>query len=459
MSVPKDSAFHAALGIEPEAPTWTRATSEKSRRIRWAYAGRLALGYLAVWSGAGDVGKSLFAAWVIGRLGRGELDGEFYGSPQDSLIIATEDGREDMWKPRLVAVGADLERVSFLDTPDSWNLRDGIDIISAAVDGTGARLVFVDAAMEHMPPSRGGENVNSPTFVRGAMGPLARLTREREITSLFGLHPPKARAGTFADAVQASGAFSQLARIGLLFGYHPDDLELPREQQRRVVLRGKGNAGRNPGALSYRIAERIVQLDDGDTDFIGYVCDVQPCDITESQLLRAERPQARDADERQPTKAEQVERLILERFADGEERESMRDELIAAGYAATTVDRARQNVCMTPRKQTGSMTGPWMWRLRPEHVRSTRVGHGDFVATRGGPPSTMREMGTSGPNPNKQGKPHLTHLFDEKTVRVDELPISHNAEDSLQTGEPNGVHPDDNPLLAEMLRRHGRTSS
>jgi hypothetical protein len=162
------------------AKSYTRATEVRSRRIRWLYKGRLAVGYLAVWTGVGDIGKSMFAAWVLKGLTLGELQGEFYGSPQDVLILATEDGREDMWKPRLVAVGADVEHVSFINTPDAWNLRDGINTIGAALDGTSAVLVFIDAAMEHMPPARGGENVNSPTFVRGAMGPLARLSRERK---------------------------------------------------------------------------------------------------------------------------------------------------------------------------------------------------------------------------------------------------------------------------------------
>ncbi len=242
----RDADFRAAADGTGKQRTSILASDVRSRRVRWLYKGRLALGYVGVWTGAGDIGKSMFAAWVINAVSRGKLDGEFQGIPEMSLIVATEDGREDMWKPRLAAVGADLERVAFLEIPYGWNLRDGIDRISDAIDDRGAVFVFIDAAMEHMPPSRGGENVNSPTFVRGAMGPLARLSRERQITSLFGLHPPKARAKTFADTVQASGAFSQLSRTGLLFGYHPDDRDLPREEQRRVVLRGKGNAGRNP---------------------------------------------------------------------------------------------------------------------------------------------------------------------------------------------------------------------
>jgi hypothetical protein len=398
---------------------YTPASQVRSRRIRWLWKGRLALGYLGVWTGAGDIGKSMFAAWTIGQLSHGELDGELYGAPRAALIIATEDGREDMWKPRLQAVDADLDHVHFFDIPEGgWNLRDGIDVVDGVLDATGAVLVFVDAAMEHMPDARGGENVNSPTFVRGAMGPLRRLSRERNIASLFGLHPPKAKAATFADTVQASGAFSQLSRTGLLFGYHPDDVELPRDDQRRVVIRGKGNAGRNPGALSFAVVERVVKLDDGDSDPIGYVIDVQPSDITERQLLRAERPQARDDDERQPSKVEQVEQIILERLADGEEHPSLEPELLAAGYRKTTIHGARRKLCPTPRKEDGSMDGPWLWRLRREHVvGQTNPNLRTFEASRGGPPSTRRTYEPSRGNPSNEGRFEGSHKTNETSER------------------------------------------
>ncbi len=107
----------------------------------------------------------MFAAWVIRGLTLGELDGEFTGEPREALIVATEDGREDVWKPRLQAAGADLDGVCFLDHPPDWNLRDGIDLLAHAI-AENTSLLFIDAAMSHMPQARGSENVNSPTFVR-----------------------------------------------------------------------------------------------------------------------------------------------------------------------------------------------------------------------------------------------------------------------------------------------------
>ncbi len=222
-----------------------RASEVTSRSIRWAWSGRLARGYLAVWTGVEGLGKSVFAAWVIARLTRGELEGQWRGAPITCLVVAGEDGIADTWRPRLELAGADLDRVGFLNLDElgpDWNLRDGIEQLRAAVREVDAQLIYIDAALDHMPNPKAGEGVNSATFVRAALGPLKRLARDHDIPVLFSMHPPKGKSADYRDLVQASQAFSAIPRIGLLFAYHPDDPE-DAEDRRRVLLRGKGNLG------------------------------------------------------------------------------------------------------------------------------------------------------------------------------------------------------------------------
>ena len=350
---------------ESRRPT-TRASDLTKQRLRWLWTGRLALGYLAVWCGAGDIGKSMFAAWTIGQLNHGRLLGRFCGEPKSALVICIEDGRDDMWLPRLEAAGADLARVEFLDYPQrGWNLRDGVDWIDRALGNADIRLVFVDALMSHMPEPRGSENTRSPVFVRDSLEPLAALCKDRGVTGLFGLHPRKAGGDTFADVVQESGAFTQVPRIGLLFGYHPDDLELPQDQQRRVILRGKGNVGRNPGALSFRIAEKFLDWDDDEPvnpeeDGIGYITDVEPCDITERQLLRTK------LSDRPMSKVEQAEALIRMALLDDEWHPCapIREELAKLGLNNNAnVNAAKHRAGAVASKQAGVTNGPWGWQI------------------------------------------------------------------------------------------------
>jgi AAA domain len=349
----------------PARPT-TRASQIPKTRLRWTWRGRLALGYLAVWCGAGDIGKSMFAAWVIKQLNYGLLPGEFEGTPQSVLIVCTEDGRDDMWRPRLEAVGANLDLVEFLNYPRAWNLKDGISWIDNAITGADIPLTFIDALMSHMPEAIGNENTRSPTFVRAALEPFADLCKQRKVTGLFGLHPRKAGGDTFADVVQESGVFTQLPRLGLMFGYHPDDLELPQEQQRRVIVRGKGNVGRNPGALSFRIAEKFLdwgdQDPDGTADGVGYITDVQPCDVTERQLLHP-KPDARDRD---VSKAQVAQEYITLALADGDWHESkpIEERLAAMDITSgSTITTAKENAGVKSRKRPGVTHGPWEWQI------------------------------------------------------------------------------------------------
>ena len=375
----KDVADHLAAGgtlaelapIKPsdEAPAQkgsvvVRASDVRSRRVKWCWKGRWPIGYLSIQTGEEKLGKSLFFAWAASELTNGRLAGEYYDRKAPILIAAVEDSREDMWKPRLKAVGADLDLISFLTIPDTgWNVRDGVGLIEQALDETGAVLVFVDAVMEHLPDARGGENANSTTFVRGSLRPLAAMSERRLVATLISTHPPKRHAANFADLYHASRAFTQVSRSLMVLGAHPDDAALPFEDRRRVLLRVRGNVGRDPGPLSFKITAKVEVLDDGDRDEIPYVRDVENCDVTIRDLLRADRPADPEPEQRPPTKLEQLKRIVGEYLADGEWHPSWRKKLESDGWARGTIATAVLRVAET-KKVGGSMGAGGIWRLK-----------------------------------------------------------------------------------------------
>lgn len=362
----------AGTPVKDEAerkPVVTRASSVRSRRIEWCNKGRWPIGYPTIQTGEEKIGKTVMFIRDAAALTNGLLEGKFYGQPTAVLIVAVEDSREDMWKPRLVAAGADLELVSFLDAPDAWNVRDGMGLVEQGLEQTGAELVFIDAVMEHLPEPRGGENANSTTFVRSCLRPMASMSERRRITIVISTHPPKRRAVAFADFYSASAAFTQVSRSCLLFGWHPDDEDLPEERRRRVLLRARANVGRDPGALSFRIDSQWLTLDDGHEDEVPFATDVEPCDVTIRDLLRADRPQGPDPEQREPGKQEQLEELITDYLADGLWHPNLTDNLKRDGWAHGTIQAARSKVARA-RKQAGTMAGGWEWRLLDVSSRS-----------------------------------------------------------------------------------------
>lgn len=356
-----------ATGAPPETAAdksllvW--ASSVRSTSIRWAWTGRLAVGYLIVQTGIEGLGKSVFAAWLLARLTRGQLDGEWEGTPTNVLVVSGEDGISDTWRPRLELAGADLDRTAFLNLDAlgaGWDLRDGISHLTTAVDQAHARVVFIDAALDHMPVPKAGESINNPAFVRQAIAPLRTLTREREIVTVFSMHPPKARSTEFRDLVQASQAFTAIPRIGLLFAYHPDDgPDTP--DRRRVLLRGKGNLGRDPGAIEFKVTGRPFTHDDRRTTDRELVTDVQPSGVTLADLAPG-----RIIGAREPSKIDRAQALIAEMLADGGWHlvDAIRDRLHAEGVNHNAVvDEAKRRLGVKTRKQPGVMNGGWEWRI------------------------------------------------------------------------------------------------
>jgi hypothetical protein len=359
-----------------------RASDVRSRPVLWAWRLRLAIGYLTVLTGIEGLGKSLLGAWLLARATRGELDGEWEGQPVGVLVIAAEDGIEDLWKPRLDLADADLSRVGFLNLgalPDDWNLRDGIEELRAAIDETGARFVWIDAALDHLPPAANGESTTSPTFVRRALGPLKRLVRERGIVCLYSMHPPKARGAGFRDLVQQSQAFSAIPRVGLLVDYHPDD-DPDDPSRRRVLVRGKGNIGADPGALSFRIEGRDYQHDEGGVAEREVVADVQTCDVTMADLAR----NRIIGQPRKPSKVERAAALLREVLADGSRHLAapILAELKGRDLGSDSVVRdAKRRAGVRGQKRAGERDGPWEWWIENDALTPSTTARARSLAT------------------------------------------------------------------------------
>jgi AAA domain len=331
----------------------TRASTIKPRRIRWVWRGRLARGYLSIQSGESSIGKSTQACSTIADLTHGRLEGHLEGEPTRVLIVASEDAREDIWVPRLIVAGADLERVEFQDQSRDWNLRDGMGLTAQVLDQVDAKLVFVDSVLEHMPEAKGGENINSPTFIRRSLGAFADLCKTRHVAGLVSTHPPKSKGSTFADSVIASAAFVHMTRVGLLFAWHPEDLELSDQGRRRVLMRppGGSNIGRDPGTFEFRVLTKELLIE-GEMEEVPYTTPLEPSDVTFRDLTRTPKDD-------HPARLQVVEAraLIDERLADGEWHPSMIDELIEQGFKRTTSYEAADPYV----KVKSSFSGGWWW--------------------------------------------------------------------------------------------------
>ena len=101
---------------------FTPASSISMRPTRWLWnedGGRIPAGEITLTAGPGGVGKSTFHAWLIAKITTGTLPGIHFGKPASCIIAAQEDSWAQTIVPRLVAAGADLDRVYRVDVVES----------------------------------------------------------------------------------------------------------------------------------------------------------------------------------------------------------------------------------------------------------------------------------------------------------------------------------------------------
>jgi hypothetical protein len=275
-----------------------------ARPTSWAWQHRIAVGYLNLLVGDEGIGKGVLAAWLISRLTHGDLPGNFRHKPVLVGIVADEDSFNDVWTPRLYAVGADFAFVRHIEHPEEGylNLAKDREALELAVDLDGFRVVYFDQLLDNLDALVDDYKQKA---VRHALRPLRRLGRDFNIAVLAGLHPNK-RAGSFRELVAGTVAFNAVSRSSLLLAAHPDDPD------RRVICRGKGNLSKTPSALDFEIESHLFQANSRDFD-VPRAVDFQDSPLTVEDLIRqpAEPPPAGEA----RTAARE---LIAAALADGE---------------------------------------------------------------------------------------------------------------------------------------------
>jgi hypothetical protein len=237
----------------PGSFTARRLLLSNVRPVSWAWRDRVPFGTLSLLVGEEGVGKGTLLAWMIARLSCGDLPGDLFGTPADVLIIGDEDGIEDVWTPRLLAAGADLDRIRELPPSTTHGVLDvhrDADELQRIVREQGARVVVLDALLDNLPD---GVDEYKPRSVRSALMPLRLLARAENLAVFGSLHTNKS-GESFRQKMSGSHAFNALSRSGLLLAQHPDD------DDKRVLLRGKGNLSRKPPGLEFKITGSLVEI-------------------------------------------------------------------------------------------------------------------------------------------------------------------------------------------------------
>jgi hypothetical protein len=213
-------------------------------------------------AGREGTGKSSFGIWLAAQITRGLLPGSFYGSPRRVFYVAVEDSWKYTLVPRLLAAGADLDRigrfgvVSEVGDELTLSLPSDNSRLEAEMTRHGVALVVIDPLMSVI-----GAKIDThrERDVRTALDPLAKLADRTGSVVLGIAHFNKGGGTDAASLITGSGAFKNVPRS--VFGFARDEAD---DDGGRVMSQVKNSLGRDDlPSLSYLIESAEVETKKG----------------------------------------------------------------------------------------------------------------------------------------------------------------------------------------------------
>lgn len=311
-----EAEAEAAEPVEPEAEpssarlprkrtlVLTPASAIRSERGRWLWCQRFPLRGLTVVAGEKGLGKSILTnAQTVAAITRGTLDGELSGTPADVLIVTAEDDWRSVVKPRLMACGADLDRVHRIEVHDAdgvslLTLPDDVADLEAAITklraaGRIVAMLVVDPIGAFVPETA---NTHADAPVRRILAPLAALADRQDLAVIAVAHLTKDESKRLISRVSGSGAFVNAARSVLAMVRDPDDPEGEQGAQ-RLIVHVASNWGRYAPTLAAHVEGRDVDTDDGERTSVGYLVIDGESSATVDDVQRGRDDDAGDAEE------------------------------------------------------------------------------------------------------------------------------------------------------------------
>lgn len=339
--------------------------------VRWLWDGWIAQGKLHLLAGKPGTGKTTLALTLAATVTRGGEwpDGSRCAQPGEVIVWSAEDDPADTIRPRLMAAGADSQRVHLIaDVRGAdgkirpFDPACDVPLLAERLKAIRPALLILDPVIAAV---TGDSHKNAET--RRALQPLVDLAAEAGCAVVGITHLTKGSQGREPlERVIGSIAFAALARVVLLAA--KDENPGP-DKPPRLLVRAKSNLGTDEGGIGYDLeqAEPVMGIRVSRVKWLGAVegsaqqlmskAEVLPADDDGSELPAAVRfLHSLLEDGPLPTK-------IIRAEADG------------AGFSWATIRRAKDRLGVEAIKEGGVFGGKgavWKWHLPQDAQIATR---------------------------------------------------------------------------------------
>lgn len=348
-----------------------QASSVTIKPVHWLWPNRFALGKLGLLVGLPDEGKGQLLCDIaakVTRIGSEWPCAEGLAPLGNVVMLGAEDDVADTVAPRLIAAGADLDRVHFVGMVNA----SGSDRMFSLV--TDLRLLrqkiieIGDVVLVQIDPISAYLGINKmdsfrSTDVRAVLGPVVELAAELQIAIIGVMHfNKKIDINNALLRISDSLAFGAAARH--VYGVIDDA-----ENKRKLVVRAKNNLASNQAdqALAFHFGVRPVGTDPetGKEILAPHVLwEPQHVDVSAVDAMQAA------SNNRAPAARDEAKKFLADMLARGPvAKAEIEDAAKGNSISLRTLERAKRDLKVVAKKDDAAFHGGWFWCL-PDQSKS-----------------------------------------------------------------------------------------
>jgi hypothetical protein len=334
-----------------------RASTFEISAIQWLWPNRFALGKLGILAGLPDEGKGQVLCDMAARVTRGHdwPCGEGMAPQGNVVLLTAEDDPKDTVVPRLMAAGADLDRIEIVQMVREagkdrmFSLVSDLDLLRQTVLRIGnVKMIQIDPITAYL----GVKQIDSfrTTDVRAVLGPVTDLASELMVSIIGIMHFNKKTDVTNALLrISDSLAFGATARHVYAVVDDPAN-------KRKLLVKAKNNlAPPDTKALAYGFGACEVGKDKktGQEIWAPHIVWHQHVDVTATEAMQVAGGQSGYA-------KREAREFLLNRLEDGPVKaKDIFEEAKQNGISPKTLKRAKTDLNIRSVRKQDS----WVWEL------------------------------------------------------------------------------------------------
>lgn len=336
----------------------------ETKEVSWLWRDRIPSGMFTMISGDPGTGKTFLTLDICSRLSTGRAWPDTPEEPRDPcnvMYVSSEDSPEHTLRPRLLAAGANMGRICFLDgaqkTPDGdpiyLSLVTDLGSLERRINQDQIKAVIFDPIMAYLD----GVDSHKNAEVRGLLGPLCELALRTDC-GVVGINHLNKMCGVKKSLYRSLGSigFAGTARQTWAVGYDPDD------ETCRVFAPGKSNLVEKQPGLKFKLTasddpdEKHPRIEWGE-NFEGDADDL----LSERRASKG------------PTTLDVAMDFLKETLSDGPMSQPEIMELCKSeGHKERTIYKAKKILEITSAREGFGERGQYRWSL-PEQADITAL--------------------------------------------------------------------------------------